>query len=125
MADAPQLSRQDLRHFLAAYEAAQPEDVLKIDTPVSGDQDLTALVWTLAQRGQHPMLVCNQVAGITTPVVTNIFGSRERIAWMLGTTPAGIHAAYQARTRALVPPRVSQTPPMRRRAPRWLQMRPR
>ena len=112
MADAPQFPRQDLRHFLAAYEAAHPEDVLKIDPPVGGDQDLTALVWTLAQRGQHPMLVCSQVAGITTPVVTNIFGSRERIAWMLCTTPAGIHAAYQARTRALVPPRMLPSGPI-------------
>ena len=98
-------ARQDLRHFLEAYQAAHPEDVLTVDAPLSADQDITALVWSLAAQGRHPLLLCNQVSGLGVPVVTNIFGSRERVARLLGTDAAGIHAAYQARTRAMVAPR--------------------
>ena len=98
-------ARQDLRYFLEAYQAAHPEDVLTVDAPLSADQDITALVWSLAAQGRHPLLVCNQVSGLGVRVVTNIFGSRERIARMLGTNAAGIHAAYQARTRAMAAPR--------------------
>ncbi len=105
-------ARQDIRHFLAAYQASHPEDVLTLDDPLSADQDITALVWSLAARGQHPLLVCNQVRGIGCKVVTNLFGSRERVARMLGTDAPGIHAAYQARTRKLIDPRVLASGPV-------------
>ena len=97
--------RQDLRHFLEGYRAAHPDDVLTIDEELSADQDITGLVWTLAGRGQHPLIVCRKVSGIDAQVVTNVFGSRDRIARMLGTDPRGIHVAYQLRTRSLLEPR--------------------
>ena len=74
--------------------------------PVGADQDVTALVWTLAARGQHPALVFEQVRGLGVPLVTNLFASRERIGRLLGGVPAaGIHAEYQARSRRRVAPR--------------------
>ena len=51
------------------------------------------------------MLVFEKVAGLGVPVVTNLFGSRERIARMLGTGPARLHEAYQARASKAVAPR--------------------
>ncbi len=112
MTTASGFSRQDIRHFLAAYQASHPDDVLTVDQALSADQDITALVWSLAARGRHPLLVCNQVRGTGCKVVTNLFGSRERVARMLGTDARGIHAAYQARTRKLIEPRVVASGPV-------------
>ncbi|MGO4764794.1 UbiD family decarboxylase [Cupriavidus sp. 2KB_3] len=98
---------QDFHTFLAAYRAAYPDDVLTVREPVAADQDPTALVWTLAAQNRHPAIVFENVAGLATPLVTNLFASRERVGRMLGgVSPAGIHAEYQARSRRMQPPRV-------------------
>jgi len=89
--------RQDVRRFLANYRAQHPDDVLTITRPVCDDQDATALIWQLAEQGRHPMLHLTQVQGVGCPVLCNVFASRERIARLLETTPAGLHEAYQAR----------------------------
>ncbi len=112
MSFAPQFSRQDIRHFLEGYAKAHPEDVLNVDEEISSDQDITGLVWTLAARGKHPLVICNKVSGIGSKVVTNLFGSRERVARMLDTDALGIHAAYQARTRKLLEPRMVASGPV-------------
>lgn len=96
---------QDLRSFLADYGRAHPEDVVVVDDEVSPDQDATALVWALAERGRHPLLVLPRVTGFDRAVITNLFASRARVAWMLGTDEAGLHDAYQARSRRACPPR--------------------
>lgn len=90
---------QDVRSYLAAYRAAHPEDVLTVSDPVSDDQDATALVFALADRGRAPIVELKRVAGLDAEVVTNIFGSRTRIARMFGTDEVGLHAAYQAAAR--------------------------
>ena len=69
--------RQDLHDCLATYR--HPDDVLVVEERVSADQDVTALVWELAGRGQGPVVWCNDVDGRGVPLVTNLFASRTRI----------------------------------------------
>jgi UbiD family decarboxylase len=97
---------QDIRHYLATRRAEAPEDVLTVESEISDDQDATALIWALAAEGRAPLLHLPRVAGLGgVEVVTNIFGSRARIAAMLGASPADLHAAYQTRARAAAAPR--------------------
>ncbi|WP_198971291.1 UbiD family decarboxylase [Xylophilus sp. ASV27] len=97
---------QDLHRFQATYEALFPDDVLTVREPVSRDEDVTAAVWALAAQGRHPALRFDQVSGLGTPLVTNLFASRQRVGRMLGgVPPEGIHAEYQARSRRLLAPR--------------------
>ena len=103
---------QDIRTFLARYHAEHGDDVLTVTDEVSADQDATALIWQLAAQGRHPMLVLERVEGLGVPVVTNIFGSRERIARMLGTTTAKLHAAFQACAHKKMPPREVKSGPI-------------
>jgi 2,5-furandicarboxylate decarboxylase 1 len=103
---------QDFHEFLADYRAKHPDDVLVIDEVVSADQDITGVVWTLAARGKHPMLLFERVHGLGVKVVTNIFGSRERAARLLGTTAAGLHETYQAHARQACEPRIVATGPV-------------
>ncbi|MBK9134281.1 MAG: UbiD family decarboxylase [Betaproteobacteria bacterium] len=106
------LSPQDLRHFLAAYRREHADDMLVLGEPVTDGQDLTALVWQLAARGRHPVLLAPQVWGADVAVVTNLFASRERIGRMLGCAARGIHATYQAKASNLIAPEVLETGPV-------------
>lgn len=103
---------QDFQSFLADYRQRFPEDVLSIEEPVPGDQVITALVQQLAAQGRRPMLWLPKVQGLEVPVVTNLFGSRERVARMLGCEVRGLHQAYQARARQLTKPRRVETGPV-------------
>lgn len=99
---------QDFHAFLEDYVRRHPEDVLHVKEEVSPDQEVTALAWSVVDR--QPMLVLDRVGG--TKVVTNIFGSRERIARLLGTTPDRIHRTYQEKSRQAVDPKVVSSSPL-------------
>ena len=89
------MTGQGLEDFLRDYEAAHPADVYAVDRTVSLDQDITAVVWELAERGQHPLLRFRCVEGADREVVTNLFASRVRIERMLGARPGELHDRYQ------------------------------
>ncbi|MGD6746763.1 UbiD family decarboxylase [Streptomyces sp. BH106] len=103
---------QDLHAFLDAYRTAHPDDVLTVDEKLEGE-DVAALVAELAARGRDELLVCAQVEGLDgTPLVTNLFASRTRVARLLGTDPAGLHRAYQRAAARRTEPRVVPTGPV-------------
>ncbi|MGW8378250.1 UbiD family decarboxylase [Streptomyces sp. ODS28] len=103
---------QDLRGFLDAYTARHPEDVLRVGERIHGE-DVAALALELAARGRDELLLCPEVAGLAgTPLVTNVFASRRRVASLLGTDAAGLHDAYQAAAARAVPPRVVEEGPV-------------
>lgn len=89
------MTGQGLQDFLSDYQAAHPDDVCVVDRDVSLDQDITAVVWELADRGQHPLLRFPRVEGADREVVTNMFASRVRIERMLGAGPGELHDRYQ------------------------------
>ena len=89
------MASQDLDDFLRDYGATHPDDVYTVDRPVSLDQDITAVVWELAERDQHPLLRFRCVEGADREVVTNLFASRVRIERMLGARPGELHDRYQ------------------------------
>ena len=89
------MTGQGLQDFLRGYQDAHPDDVYTVDRPVSLDQDITAVVWELAERGQHPVLRFPSVEGSDREVVTNLFASRPRIERMLGAQPGELHDSYQ------------------------------
>lgn len=90
------MTGQGLQDFLRSYQAAHPDDVCTVDRPVSLDQDITAAVWELAERGRHPLLRFPRVEGADREVVTNLFASRARIERMLGAEPGRLHERYQS-----------------------------
>jgi len=96
--------KPDFHSFLDDYRSRYPDDVFHVTEEVSADQDVTAVVWTLAAQGRDPMLVFERVNG--TKVVTNIFASRKRIARLLGCDVSRIQQTYQEKSRKAVDPRV-------------------
>jgi 4-hydroxy-3-polyprenylbenzoate decarboxylase len=112
MTHATPPGEQDFHGFLERYRAAHPDDVLIVSDEVSADQDVTAVLWQLAAQGRDPLLVFERVAGLGMRVATNVFGSRTRIARLLGAAPARLHEAYQARARAACDFRIVQSGPV-------------
>ncbi len=84
--------------------------MLVVADEVSADQDVTAVIWTLAAQGRDPLLVFERVNGVK--VVTNIFASRQRIARLLGCDVSRIHQTYQEKSRNAVDPKVVSTGPV-------------
>ena len=95
---------QDFHAFLERYRAEHADDVLVVEGEVSPDQEVTAVLWTLASQGRDPLVVFERVGG--TRVVTNLFSSRKRIARLLGCDVSKIHQAYQEKARKAVDPKV-------------------
>ena len=112
MTHPPPPGTQDFHGFLEGYRAAHSDDVLVVDDEVSADQDVTAVLWQLAAAGRQPLLVFARVTGLGTRVATNVFGSRVRIARLLGADPARLHEAYQARSHAACDFRVVDSGPV-------------
>lgn len=81
--------------------------MLVVEDELSPDQDVTAVLWTLAAQGREPLVVFERVGGVR--VVTNLFAARRRIARLLGCEPAQIHATYQEKSRRAVDPKVVAT----------------
>ena len=92
---SPFAEQQDFHHFATAYRDRFPDDVLTVAQPLSADQDITAVVASLAARGRHDMLVCERVDGLATPLVTNVFASRTRIGRLFGAEPASVEDARE------------------------------
>lgn len=103
---------QDAHQFLADYLQRYPEDALVIDSQVDAHEGVTGLIYELASDQRAPMLWCQNVAGVPTPVLSNVFASRTRISRMLGVAPAELHEEYDRRSRTPIDPEVVPTGPI-------------
>ncbi|MDJ1137739.1 UbiD family decarboxylase [Streptomyces iconiensis] len=102
---------QDLRDFLSDYPERHPDDVLTVKERIEG-QDVAALALELEARGRSEMLVCPDIAGLDTTLVTNVFASRPRVARLLGAPASALHDAYQAAAARAVEPEVVPAGPV-------------
>ena len=112
MADTFFRETQDFHQFAQAYRQQFPDDVMTISEPLSADQDVTAVVAELAASGRHEMLICENVEGIDTPLVTNFFASRTRIGRLFGVEPWALLDAYQRRANTPLAPRIVASGPV-------------
>lgn len=112
MTRTPFSDTQDFHLFAERYSEQFPEDVLTIESSLSDNQDVTALVDVLAGQGRDPMLLCKAVEPFGVPLATNVFASRQRIARIFSTTPEGLHEAYQQRSNAPIEPEYVNSGPI-------------
>jgi 2,5-furandicarboxylate decarboxylase 1 len=112
MANSVFCESQDFHQFVQVYRERYPDDVLTLGETVSADQEVTAIVAQLAARGRDEMLICGRVDGIDTPLVTNCFASRKRIARIFGVDATALHDAYQQRANAPRAPRLVESGPV-------------
>ena len=72
---------QNLREFIAFLESKN--EIHYIDAPVSRDLEITEITDRAVKSG-GPALYFRNVEGFTMPIVTNLFGTHQRMAWALG-----------------------------------------
>lgn len=108
MSDQP-----SLRSFLRHVEEDDPSSILRITDEVSVDNDMTTVVMELERRGLAPVVIFENVAGHTMPVVTNLLGTRRRHALALGVEEARLQEAAGQRSDTLIEPRLCDDGPVR------------
>ena len=75
------MSFKNLQNFIEYLE--NKGDLLRISTEVSTELEISAITdRTIKSNG--PPLMFENVKGYDHPVVTNLFGSHQRMAWGLG-----------------------------------------
>jgi UbiD family decarboxylase len=89
-----------------------PEETFSITEPVDLDYFPTALVLELEKRQRFPMLWLEQPRGFDTPVVSNLFADRGRIARMAGVAPGQFNAAWLKAEANPIPPRIVPAGPV-------------
>jgi 2,5-furandicarboxylate decarboxylase 1 len=109
------MDRQSLRHFVAAYEAACPGEVVRVPDPVSLEHDVMALVLEYERRRRYPVLLFEKVGAFDIPIVANVVASRRALAFAMGTTERALAAEYARRIKDYTKPVVVDDPPFRTR----------
>ena len=109
------MADQDLRSFVAAYERACPDEVIRVAEPVSIEEDVMAVVLEYERRRRYPILLFEKVAGHDIPIVCNVVASRRALAFSLGVGERGLAAEYARRIKDYVKPVIVPDPPFRHR----------
>ncbi len=106
---------QDLRGFVAAYERANPGEVVRIAEPISIEHDVMAVVLEYERRRRWPILLFETVSGYDIPIVCNVVASRRALAWALGVDERTLAREYARRIKEHQKPVVVAEPPFRGR----------
>ena len=72
---------KDLREFISFLE--EKGELRRITTPVSSELEITEIGSRVIASG-GPALLFENVDGGTVPVLTNVYGTHQRVAWALG-----------------------------------------
>jgi UbiD family decarboxylase len=95
------MRHRDLRSFVSALENAG--DLVRVKEPVSPDQEITVIQHRVLPRG-GPALLFENVEGSPYPLVTNLFGTRDRVEKAIGGPPAALGEKVASLAERLNPP---------------------
>ena len=85
---------------------------MKISEEVSLEYEITA-VWKMFERKGNPVLFFEKVQGCDMPLVANVFGSRARVARMIGADMWNFYDKWLEKTSVIVEPEYVSTGPVK------------
>ena len=94
---------QSLRGFVQMVESDYPDEILRIKHPIDSRFDMTSIVFELERAGRNPVVIFENPAGHTLPVITNVAANRRLLAACLGVDPANLPAAFRERCQKYLP----------------------
>src|SRR5437660_6840726 len=100
---AANVDTQSLRGFLRMVEQDFPDEIVRIRAPVGLGHETTALVFELERAGRQPVVMFENVAGGTMPLVTNTAANRRLLAACLGVKPDELPTAFRERCQHYIP----------------------
>ncbi len=104
---------KDLRHFLETLHTQAPELLARVPRQVSPRWELSAVQRRFEVDGRLPVIVFEEVAGASLPVVTNLFASKRHLAIGLETSPENVVARFAAAQEGGQPTRGVTTGPVK------------
>ena len=75
---------QDLRTYLKKLETYLPNQLIKVNEPVDWQYEVTSRIIQAERTKSNPALLFKEVKGYLNPILTNVFGSIDRIQLGLG-----------------------------------------
>ena len=103
MTSTANYDNQSLRGFLQMVETDHPEELLRIRQPVDTRFDMTAIAFELERAGKSPVILFENPAAYSMPVVTNVAGNRKLLAASLGVEPKDLPTAFRERCQKYIP----------------------
>ena len=103
MLSTTNVDRQSLRGFLQMVKAEYPEELLIIDQLVDTRLAMTAIVFELERAGKSPVIIFQNPAANSMPVVTNVAGNRKLLAACLGVDSKDLPASFRERSQKYIP----------------------
>ena len=82
---------KDLREFISFLE--NKGELRRITAPVSHELEITEITDRVIKAG-GPALLFENVTGFDTPLLVNMYGSHQRVAWALGVEHVEIGRAH-------------------------------
>ena len=77
----------NLRDFLRLVRDTGPGNYVEVAKPLDPYLEVSVVQHKLATQGRNPVIYCPEIRGSRLPLVTNLFGSFELLAWGLGCDP--------------------------------------
>lgn len=102
----------DLHEFLNRLRRDYPEEIWEIDGETEADFEPTAMTLEL-EKTANPVLLFNKVRGSQFPIVTNVFGTRRRVALALGTPLDNLYSFIEKRLQNPIRPRMVSSGPVK------------
>ncbi|MCS6768919.1 MAG: UbiD family decarboxylase [Candidatus Caldarchaeum sp.] len=94
---------KDLRVFLEELKREHQDEIVEVDYPVSPEYEVTAY-WRECVKLGNPVLYFKQVVGCKMPLVANVFGSRQRVARMIGADVESFYDKWREKLRIFIEP---------------------
>lgn len=105
---------KDLRYYLQRLEKELPQELLRVSKrEVDPAWEISALVRHLEGENRFPAVIIEKVKGSATPVLTNLFASRKRLALALETEERLLSHQYRQREASCVKPLIVKTGPVK------------
>jgi UbiD family decarboxylase len=92
----------DLRVFLDELDAAG--DLVRVKAPVDPNQEITIIQHRVMARGGGPALLFENIKGSPYRLVSNLFGTMERVERIFGGDPARVGEGLLGLAERLLPP---------------------
>ena len=105
------MNRQDWRSFIEEMEKSDISQLIRIRDEISPAYEITAFMAELERQGSSPPVIFENVKGYSVPVVTNLSGSRTRIALALRINEQDLSREYSRRINSLLPEKVVRDSP--------------
>ena len=95
---------KDLRSFIAQLEAKSPEEIARVNKPLSPRYEISALLTHLEKIKRFPLLFFEKVKGSDAPVVINAQASRRLMAIALDGKSEELARKFGERQSKPIPP---------------------